>query len=79
MLATLEPDIEALLVNRARGARRHWIVPIDECYALVGLIRDALARPDRRRRGVARDRGVPSRSSTGGRGRRAGTTAERET
>ena len=31
--------MEALLVNRARGARRHWIVPIDECYALVGLIR----------------------------------------
>ena len=22
-----------------RGARGHWIVPIDECYALVGLIR----------------------------------------
>ena len=37
--ATLEPDVEALLVNRARGARRHWLVPIDECYALVGLIR----------------------------------------
>ena len=39
VLATLEPDVEALLVNRARGARRHWIVPIDECYELVGLIR----------------------------------------
>jgi len=39
VLRTLEPDVEALLVNRARGARRHWIVPIDECYALVGLIR----------------------------------------
>jgi hypothetical protein len=39
VLRTLEPDTEALLVNRARGARRHWIVPIDECYALVGLIR----------------------------------------
>jgi hypothetical protein len=26
-------------VNRARGARRQWIVPIDECFALVGLIR----------------------------------------
>ena len=22
-----------------RGARRQWIVPIDVCYALVGLIR----------------------------------------
>ncbi|HWK28510.1 MAG TPA: DUF5947 family protein [Solirubrobacter sp.] len=29
-------DVEALLVNRARGA---WIVPIDACYALVGLMR----------------------------------------
>ena len=24
---------------RSRGARQQWIVPIDECYALVGLIR----------------------------------------
>ena len=39
LLRTLEPDTEALLVNRVRGARQHWIVPIDECYALVGLIR----------------------------------------
>ena len=39
VLATLEPDVEALLVNRARGARGHWIVPIDDCYSLVGLIR----------------------------------------
>jgi Family of unknown function (DUF5947) len=39
VLSEMEPDVEALLVNRARGARRHWIVPIDDCYALVGLIR----------------------------------------
>jgi hypothetical protein len=39
LLRTLAPDVEALLVNRVRGARGHWIVPIDECYALVGLIR----------------------------------------
>jgi hypothetical protein len=39
VLRTLAPDVEALLVNRVRGARRHWIVPIDDCYALVGLIR----------------------------------------
>ncbi len=39
ILGTLAPDVEALLVNRVRGARQHWIVPIDECYALVGLIR----------------------------------------
>jgi hypothetical protein len=35
----LDDDVEALLVNRVRGARRQWIVPIDVCYALVGLIR----------------------------------------
>ena len=39
ILRTLQPDVEALLVNRALGARQHWLVPIDECYALVGLIR----------------------------------------
>jgi len=39
VLQTLAPDVEALLVNRVRGARGHWIVPIDECYGLVGLIR----------------------------------------
>jgi Family of unknown function (DUF5947) len=39
ILRTLDADVEALLVNRVRGARQHWIVPIDECYALVGLIR----------------------------------------
>jgi hypothetical protein len=41
VLATLAPDVEALLVYRVRGARRHWMVPIDDCYALVGLIRTA--------------------------------------
>jgi Family of unknown function (DUF5947) len=39
VLETMEPDVEALLVNRARGARRQWLVPIAECYALVGVIR----------------------------------------
>ena len=39
VLRTLAPDVEALLVNRAQGARGHWLVPIDECYGLVGLIR----------------------------------------
>jgi Family of unknown function (DUF5947) len=35
----MERDVEALLVNRARGASEHFLVPIDECYKLVGLIR----------------------------------------
>jgi hypothetical protein len=44
VLAEMEPDVEALLVNRARralpdGQPKHFLVPIDECYKLVGLIR----------------------------------------
>ena len=39
LLTELERDVEALLVNRVRGAREHFLVPIDECYGLVGLIR----------------------------------------
>jgi hypothetical protein len=39
LLVELEPDVEALLVNRTRGRREHWIVPVDRCYELVGLVR----------------------------------------
>ena len=39
MLGQMEPDTEALLVNRVRNASDHFIVPIDECYRLVVLIR----------------------------------------
>ena len=39
VLSSMEDDVEALLVNRARGARDHFIVPIDDCYRLVALIR----------------------------------------
>lgn len=39
VLLSLEPDVEALLVNRARGARQHFIVPIEDPYRLVALIR----------------------------------------
>jgi hypothetical protein len=39
VLETMAADVEALLVNRARGARRQWLVPIGECYRLVGTIR----------------------------------------
>jgi Family of unknown function (DUF5947) len=38
-LKQLEPDVEALLVNRAGTARQYYIAPIDACYELVGLIR----------------------------------------
>lgn len=54
VLASMEPDVEALLVNRVGSARvgsarqagsreigsaEYYIVPIDACYRLVGLIR----------------------------------------
>jgi Family of unknown function (DUF5947) len=39
LLREMDADVEALLVDRARGARRHWLVPIDDCFRLVGLIR----------------------------------------
>jgi hypothetical protein len=39
VLRTLEPDVEALLVNRSRGACQYFLVPIEDCYGLVGLIR----------------------------------------
>ena len=39
ILETMAQDVEALLINRVRGAREYYIVPIDSCYQLVGLIR----------------------------------------
>ena len=39
VLTELEPDIEALLVNRIGGANDGYRVSIDECYRLVGIIR----------------------------------------
>ena len=39
VLKEMERDVEAVLVNRVRGAREHFLVPMDECYSLVGLIR----------------------------------------
>lgn len=39
ILNDLQPDVEALLINRVRDKRMYYIVPIDTCYQLVGLIR----------------------------------------
>ncbi len=39
VLGTMERDVEALLVNRVNGARRQWLVPIEDCYRLVAVIR----------------------------------------
>ncbi|MFG2132938.1 DUF5947 family protein [Streptomyces sp. NPDC048751] len=32
-------DVTALLVHRARGAAEHWLVPLDDCYRLVAVVR----------------------------------------
>ena len=38
-LTTMAADIEALLVNRVGATREYYIVPIDLCFELIGLIR----------------------------------------
>lgn len=39
LLKQMEPDVEALLVNRVRDARDYLTVPLDECFRLAGTIR----------------------------------------
>jgi hypothetical protein len=40
VLETLEPDVEALLINRRRDAASEcYLVPIDACYELTGIVR----------------------------------------
>ncbi len=39
VLEELDPDAEALVVNRLSTPPAYAIVPIDDCYALVGLIK----------------------------------------
>ncbi|CAN5866583.1 DUF5947 family protein [soil metagenome] len=39
LLATMEPDVEALLVRRDAGNEEAYLVPIDACYELVGELR----------------------------------------
>jgi hypothetical protein len=41
VLVTLEPEVEALVVDRIAEPARHALVPVDECYRLVGAIRVA--------------------------------------
>jgi hypothetical protein len=38
-LAEMQPDVQALLVNRLHGAHEYYLAPIDVCFELVGLIR----------------------------------------
>jgi hypothetical protein len=39
ILGSLEPAVEALLVNTARGHDTAWILPVDDCYRLVARVR----------------------------------------
>ena len=39
VLARMEPDVEALLVNRVGERRLYYLAPIDVCFELVGLMR----------------------------------------
>ena len=38
-LGQMEPDIEAFLGNRTGNAREYYLVPIDACFELAGVIR----------------------------------------
>jgi len=38
-LAGLHREVEALLVNSAGDRQDHWIVPIDDCFRLVAVVR----------------------------------------
>jgi hypothetical protein len=39
VLTSLEPDVEALVVNRIAEPPQHAIVPIDRAYELVGVVK----------------------------------------
>jgi hypothetical protein len=39
VLATLEPDVEALLIRRLPRAVDHWLVSIADCFELVATLR----------------------------------------
>ena len=39
LLAALAPDVEAIFVNRREQGNEVYLIPIDECYSLVGELR----------------------------------------
>ena len=41
MLEDLDPDAEALIVNRLATPHLHAIAPLDDCYRLVGIIKSS--------------------------------------
>jgi Family of unknown function (DUF5947) len=38
-LAGMTPDVEALLVNTVHGLDHHWIVPVDDCFRMLAVVR----------------------------------------
>jgi hypothetical protein len=38
-VASVLQEVEALLVNTARGRQDFWILPVDDCYRLVAVVR----------------------------------------
>ena len=56
VLEDLDPDAEALIVNRTSEPPQYAIAPIDECYRLVGLIK---TRWEGISGGAALERAVP--------------------
>jgi hypothetical protein len=51
VLEQMEPDAEALIVNRTADEHQYAIVPVDQCYRMVGLIKS-------RWEGISGGRGV---------------------
>jgi hypothetical protein len=39
LLGAMTPDVEAIFVNRADEGNEVFLIPVDECYALVGELR----------------------------------------
>lgn len=40
-LKEMLPEVEALLVNTTQGRTEAWVVPLSDCYSLVGVVRQS--------------------------------------
>jgi hypothetical protein len=38
-LSEVAPLVQALTVNTVRGREQHWVLPLDDCFRLVALVR----------------------------------------
>ncbi len=73
ILKPLQPDVEALLVNRlgapsGSATPEHFLIPIDECYRLVGIIRTRIGEGSPAEPRCGRNSGSISPSCGRGRG-----------